>query len=54
MEQDWDLVNLDHNIGEEELMAVLRFDLILILIPFCLVIVSLAASFMQVDPVADG
>ena len=54
MEQDWDLVNLDHNIGEEELMAVLWFYLILILIPFCLVIVSLASSFVQVDPIANG
>ena len=52
MEQDGDLVNLDHNITEEELVAVLRFDLILILVPFSLVM-SFAASFMQVDPVAD-
>ena len=53
MEQDGDLVNLDHNIAEEELVAVLWFDLILILVPFSLV-VCFAASFVQVDPVADG
>ena len=56
MKQDGYLVDLDHDIGKEELMAVLRLYLILILasILSLVIIVSLAASFVQVNPVANG
>ena len=57
MKQDWNLVNLDHDVGEEELMAVFWLDLILILIPILslvIIIVSLAASLVQVNPVPNG
>ena len=57
MKQDWNLVNLDHDVGEEEFMAVFWLDLILILIPILglvIIIVSLAASLVQVNPVPNG
>ena len=48
MKQDGNLVNLDHDIGEKEFVAVLWFYLILILAPILRLvnIVSLAASLV--------
>ena len=58
MKEYGNLEDLDHDVAEEELMAVLRLYLILILVPVLalviIIIVSLAASFVQVNPVPDG
>ena len=55
MEQDWHLVYLEHDIREEELVAILRFLVMITAIALLLtcLLLSLPASSMQIDPGAQ-
>lgn len=57
MEEYGHLVNLEHDVGEEELVAVLRLDrLVPVTIPVVLLIIALGftTAFMQVYPIAKA